>query len=118
MDQHSGNRTTALIKFCLNNRALCCLCMVYCLNGLWHNAIISRYHEHNNIGYLCASGAHCSKCLMARGIQKSYITFVKMHMICAYMLGYASCLAPSYIGLSYSIQEGSLTMVNMPHNSN
>ena len=101
-----------------NNRHICILGMVDCLDGLRHNAIVSSYHQNGNICYLGTAGTHSSKSLMARSIQKDNLLALAFYLICTDMLGNAASLVACYRCLADNVQKGCLAVVNVSHNGN
>ena len=55
------------------------LCMVDCLNGLWHNTIICSDNQDCNIGRICTTHTHCGKCFMSRCIEEGDFLTVDFH---------------------------------------
>ena len=102
---------------CNNNLYLCCLCMVNCLNGLGHNAVVCSNNQNCNICRLGAAHTHSGKCLMSRCIQESNLLSPYIYSISTDVLGNSSCLSGGYIALSDCIQKRGFTMVNMAHNA-
>ena len=102
---------------CNDNLNPCCFCMVDCLNGLRHHAVVCCYYQNCNIGRLCTTHTHCSKCLMSRSIQECDLLTIDLYGICTDVLGDTTGLAGGNVGRTDCIQQRSLTMVNMTHNT-
>ena len=60
--------------------------MINRLNGLGHNAIISRHDKNNLVCHLSSTGTHRSKRLMPRGIKKHDFLVVDIDDIRSNML--------------------------------
>ena len=63
-----------------------CFCMVYALNGLWHDAVVSGDDEYRNIRDHSAAGAHGGKRLMTRSVKEGDRTSVYLDCIRTDML--------------------------------
>ncbi len=87
------------------------------LHRLGHNAVVRSHNKHRDIGRVGAAHAHCRKCLMARRIQEGDALSVHRHGISTDGLRDTACLLIRHIGLTDRIQQGCLTMVYMPHNT-
>ncbi len=89
--------------------------MIDGFQGLRHHAVISRYHQHGNIGYLCPAGAHGRKGLVSGSIEENNLPSLIGNLISADMLGNAPGFARRYIGFANSVEQRSFTMVDMAH---
>ena len=49
------------------------------LDGLGHDAVVGGDHQHDDVGYLGAAGAHGGKCLVARGVDEGDLATVDVH---------------------------------------
>ena len=85
------------------------------LNGLRFDTVIGSHNQNNKIRHLRAPRTHCAKCLVSGGIQKGHGPLVGGNPISANMLSNSACLAGSDFCFSEVIQQGRLTVINMPH---
>src|SRR5690606_21753042 len=88
------------------------------LPGLWHNVVVGRDHNDGHIGDLCSPGTHGGKRLVTGGIKECYL----MSAFCNYVISADVLRNPSRffrgdLGVSYVIQQRSLSMINVPHDS-
>ena len=93
------------------------LCMVDCLDGLWHNTIICSDNQDCNIGRICTTHTHCGKCLMTRSIQERDLLSIDGHHRCTDMLGNTTGLAVCHTCGTDRVQQGCFTMIDMTHNT-
>ena len=100
-----------------NDLHTCCLCMTDCLHCLRHNTIIRRNHKYSNICGICASHTHGGKCFMTGSIKECDFLIIDLYNICTNMLSNTTCFSSCYIRVSDCIQQRSLTMVNMTHDT-
>ncbi len=91
------------------------LCVVYSLYGLRHNPIVGGHYKDHQVSYLRASRPHRSEGLVAGGIEKGHISLFKMHVVGAYVLGDAACLAGGHIRFPYGVKKRGLAVVHMAH---
>ncbi len=92
--------------------------MIDRLYRLRHNAIIGSNNQDCNIGNISTSCTHCGKCLVSRCIQERDIFALILHLICTDMLGNSAGFSGSNMGIADSVQNRSLTVVNVTHNNN
>ncbi len=86
---------------------------LYCLR---HHIVVGSYYDDCKVSNLGTSGTHGGECLMARSVEECYAAPVRQfHVICAYMLRYATCLAGNNIGFSDIVEKRGLAMVDMSH---
>ena len=89
--------------------------MVYGLYCLRHHAVVGGHYEHDYVRGPGAARPHCGERLMAGRIEECDIALFKVHMIGAYVLGYAAGLAADDIRLPYGVEKRGLSVVDMPH---
>ena len=92
--------------------------MIYSFDSLRHNAVIRRNDQNYKIGYLCASCTHSRERFVSRRIYKRYSLTVYFYGVCAYVLCNTSSLSGNSVALSYIVEKGSFTVIDMSHNGN
>ena len=109
-----------LIHFvnCYDNINACGLCVVYSLNGLGHYTVVGGYYQNCDIGGLSTSHTHGGEGLVTGGVKEGDVLTVGLYAVCAYGLGNSACLALGDVGVSDSVKDGGLTVVNVTHNAN
>ena len=101
------------------DRNTCCCCMINGFLGLGHYIIIGSYNNNCDIGHLCTTGTHCSKCLMSRSIEERNLTSIfQCNMICTNMLCDTSGFTCNYICFTNVVKQRSFTMVYVSHDCN
>ena len=93
------------------------LCVVDCLNGLGHNTVVCRYYENCNIGCHSTTCTHCGKCGVSGSIQEGDITSACLYAVSTDVLSNTACFACCYVGVTDSIENRGLTVVNVTHNA-
>ena len=88
------------------------------LDGLRHDAIIRRHDQYNQIGNLCAAGAHRREGLMTGRVEKGHHPALGFDVICADVLRDPSRFPACHPSPPYVIQERGLAMVDVTHNGN
>ena len=68
------------------------------LDGLRHDAVVGRHHQHHDVGDLGAARAHRGECLMARRIEEGDHAARRLHVIGADVLRDAARLAGGDLG--------------------
>ena len=92
--------------------------MVDGLDGLRHDAVVSRNDDDRKVSHLRTTGTHRRKGLMARSIKEcDTLSVRKLHIICSDMLGDTTGLTGNHISLSDIVEERSLTVVYVSHDS-
>ena len=91
--------------------------MVDGLYGLGHYAVVRCYYQNRDIGSVGTTHTHSGKCFVSGSIQESDLTVSHIYSISTDVLGDTAGLTIGYIGLTDGIQQGSLTMVNVTHNT-
>src|SRR5659263_616810 len=92
------------------------------INGFFslrHNSIVSCNNNYCNVGYLCTTGTHSSKCLMTWCIEECYLaSILEDDTICTDMLSNTTGFTCNYIGVPDIVEQFCFTMVNMAHYGN
>jgi hypothetical protein len=63
--------------------------------GLRHDAVVGRHHQHHDVGDLGAAGAHAGERFVAGRIDEDDLAAVFLHLIRADVLGDAAGFAPA-----------------------
>ena len=96
--------------------------MVQCLNGLGHNAVISCDHEDCHVGDLRTTGTHSGERLVTGGIDEGNRAVFTLNggvdLVCTNVLGNAAGLTLNDVGVTDSVQQAGLTVVNVTHDGN
>ena len=93
--------------------------MVDGLYGLWHYGIVGSNYDDGQVGNLCTTGTHRSKCLVTRSVKEGNSSAAwKHHVVCTNMLRDTTGLTGNHIGLSYIVKQRGLTVVNVTHYGN
>ena len=91
--------------------------MVDRLHCLRHNTIVCRHNKNGDICRISAAHTHCSKRFMSRRVKERNLFSVYFCHICTDMLCDSSGFSVDHICVTDCIKKGSLSMVNMPHNT-
>ena len=92
--------------------------MVDGLDGLRHDAVVGRHHQHHNVGHVGSPGAHGAESGVARGVEEGDALAVgQMHLIGADVLGDAAVFAPGDVGGSERVEQAGLAVVHVTHDS-
>ena len=89
--------------------------MVYSLDGLGHDSVVSRNYEDRDIGRLCASRSHRGKRLVSGGVEEGKLSVADLYSVSTDVLCDTACLSGGYVRVSYSIEERGLAVVNVTH---
>ncbi len=92
--------------------------MVYRLNSLRHDTVISCNYKDSDIRNIGAPCTHRCECLMSRGIKEGYLLSVILYLISTDMLCDTACLSFGNVSVSYPVKDRGLTVVNVTHNNN
>ena len=98
----------------LNSR---CFGMVDCFHCLRHHTVICCNYKDCNIGRICTSHTHCSKCLMSRCIQECDLFSVNLHYGSTDVLCDSTCLTVCHTGITNRIKKRCFSMVNVSHDT-
>ena len=101
-----------------NNRHVCGLRVVDCLDGLRHDAVVGGNYQHDNVGDLRTAGAHGSKCLVARRIDERDLMIGNAHDGSADVLRNAAGLAFGNAGVADGVKQRRFAVVNVAHDRN
>ena len=86
------------------------------LDGLGHDAVVSRHHEHDDIRHLGAAGAHGGEGGVAGGVDEGHGNAAGGgDLIGADMLGDAAGLAGHHIGVTDRVEQRCLAVIDMAH---
>ena len=87
---------------------------------LWHDTVVSRDDEHDQVGYLRPTRPHRGERLVARSIDEGdeTLTFacVHRHLEGTCRLGDAASFTLGDLRLANAVQEGCLAVVNVSEN--
>ena len=83
--------------------------------GLRHDAVVGRHHQHHDIGDFGAAGAHAGERFVAGRIDEHNLAAVFFDVICADVLGDAAGLFAGHIGFADGIQQRSLAVIDVAH---
>ena len=85
-------------------------------DGLRHDAVVPRHHEHHDIGDAGTTGAHRSEGLVTGRVEEGDLLLVLGgHLIGADMLGDATGLALHHVGPAQRIEQAGLAVIDMAH---
>ena len=84
---------------------------------LRHDAVVGRDDEHHDIGDLRAASTHAGERLVTGSIDKDDLAAVPLDVIGADMLRDAAGFAAGHIGLADRIEQRSLTVIDVAHDS-
>ena len=82
---------------------------------LWHDAIIGSDNQHDDVGYLCASGAHSGKRLVTWRIDEYDLAAILLDMVRADMLRDAAGFAVGNARQTNGIEQRCLSVIDMAH---
>ena len=91
------------------------LCMIDCLNGLGHDAVVSRHDKYGDICSLSASCSHGCESLVSGSIQEGYVLSVNVNGVSADMLSNTAGLALGNVGMTDRVKKRCFTVVNVTH---
>ena len=100
-----------------DDRNVSCLGMADRLNCLRLNAIVSRNYKHCDVCNLCASSTHSRKRFVSRSVEEYNFLAVDLDLRSTDVLRYSSGLTGCNIGVTDSIEQRSLAVINVPHYS-
>lgn len=92
--------------------------MIDSLNGLRHNAVVCRNHEHDHVGNFRTAGTHSGKCFVTRGIDERDLTAVDIDHRSANVLGNAASFLIGNARRANRVEQRGLAVVNVTHNDN
>ena len=81
------------------------LCMIDCLNGLGHNAVVCRHSKDCDIRGICAAHTHSGKRFVSGRIQKRNLSVLHVDSIRTDMLCDTACLLVDDIGLTNRVKQ-------------
>ena len=86
------------------------------LDGLRHDAVIGRHHQHDDIRHLGAAGAHGREGRVAGRIDEGDLAAERRgHLIGADMLRDAAGFAGDHVGLADRVEQRGLAVVDVAH---
>ena len=92
--------------------------MVHRFQGLGHDPVIGRHHQHDDVGDLRTTRPHPRECLVAGSVNEGDPAVVGFHLIGANVLGNATSLLLADAGLPDHVQQRRLPMVHVAHDGN
>ncbi len=96
------------------------LCVTDGLFGLRHDTVVSRYHQHDDVGHLRTTSTHFRKCLVPGSInecdQSLVVTKMHRHAKSARGLRNTTGLSVRNIAAANAVKQRSLAMVHMTEN--
>ena len=87
------------------------------LNGLRHNAVVCRNHEHDHVGNLRTAGTHSGKCFVTRGIDERDLTAVDIDHRSTDVLGNAASFLIGNTRRANRVEQRGLAVVDVTHDS-
>ena len=84
---------------------------------LRHDTVIGSHNQNCNICDISTAGTHCCECFVTRCIQECDVLALIAYLICTDMLGNAAGFTCGNVSVTDSVQNGSLTVVNVTHNA-
>jgi hypothetical protein len=104
---------------CHDHRYFGCQGVIQCLDGLWHDAVVGRDHQHGDIGRLGTTGTHRRKRLVTWSVDKGDLAFLVLHfggnLVRADGLGDATRLTGHHVRLPDRVEQLRLAMIDMAH---
>ena len=92
------------------------LCVRDGFDGLRHDAVIGRHHQHDDIRHLGAAGAHGREGRVAGRIDEGDLAAERRrHLIGADMLRDAAGFARNHVGLADGVEQRGLAVVDVTH---
>ena len=91
--------------------------MVDSLNSLWHDTVICCDNKDCDICRTCSTHTHCCKRLMSRCVQECDFFSIYLYNRSTNVLCDTTSLSVDDICLTDSVQKGSLTVVNVTHDT-
>ena len=83
--------------------------------GLRLDAVVSRDHDHGDVGTLGAARSHRCERLVARRVEERHGLIAVMHLIGANVLRDAARLAGRHLGLTDCVEQRGLPVVYVSH---
>ncbi len=93
----------------------CSLGVVDSLNGLRHDAVVCCDDDDSDIGDLSTAGAHRGERSVSGGVEEGDGSAVDGDLISTDVLGDAACFACGDVGLTDSVEQGGLAVVDVAH---
>ena len=86
------------------------------LDRLWHDAVIRRHHQHDNVGDLRATRAHRGEGRVAGGVDEGDgLAAGRNDLVGADMLRDAAGFARDHVGVTDRVEQRSLAMIDVAH---
>ena len=85
------------------------------LDGLGHDAVVGRHHQHHDVGHLGTTGAHGGKGLVARGVDEGDRVVLPLDLVGTDVLGDAAGLAGHHVGRPDPVEQQGLAVVDVAH---
>src|SRR5215203_1543656 len=89
------------------------------LDGLRHDAVVGRDHEHRDVGHLGTAGTHGGERLVARGVDEGDRAVLALvggvDLVGTDRLGDAAGLAREDVGLADRVEQSGLSVVDVTH---
>ena len=89
--------------------------MVYCLNGLGHDAVVGRHDQDDDVRDARPAGAHGGERLVTRRVEKRHELFADLHRVGADVLRDPPELSIDDVCLADRVEELCLPVVHMSH---
>ena len=83
--------------------------------GLRHDAVVGRHHQHHDVGDLGAAGAHAGERFVAGRVDEDDLAAVHFDLVGADVLGDAAGLAAGHVGLADGVEQRGLAVVHVAH---
>ncbi len=98
-----------------DDRDVRCLRVVDRLDGLWHHPVVRGHHQHDDVGHVGATCAHCREGLVARRVDEGDRVSLPLDLVRAHVLGDPPGFAGGHVGRSDPVEEERLAVVDMAH---
>ena len=83
--------------------------------GLRHDAVVGRHHQHHDVGDLGAAGAHAGERFVAGRVDEDDLAAVQLHVVRADVLGDAAGLARRHVGFADGVEQRGLAVIHVAH---
>ena len=83
--------------------------------GLRHDAVVGRHHQHHDVGDLGAAGAHAGEGFVAGRIDEDDLAAVLLHVIGADVLRDAAGFLAGHVGYADGVEQRGLAVIDVAH---
>ena len=85
---------------------------------LRHHAVVGRHHQDDDVGCLGATGTHCRKGFVTRGVEEGDHAAWRFDVVSADVLRNAARFARCHLGAADVVQQRGLAVVDVTHDGN